>query len=943
MTSSLIPLSSSPTEANDALEAQDADSAQKGSKQVHSLPTVLTPVDIGVFILLTVVFISNTVGVQFGGPSAFVYWLLGMVTFLVPTAYATQWLIRRFPGPNGMYALITQVLGSRWAFMLSFCAWICGTLATVAAIEGCVQFLQVVMPMLRMISLSGVLILVIILAVCTALACLPLRWLKRGLLATTVVYLGSMLLEGGIGLWWLASGHHAAIAFSDTHAWLPSSSNVGIYGIVILALLGVNMPFTMSGEITGGVEAIRRSRHVVWWASIIACVAYVASTFGIMVVVPAGQAGQPIAYLLILQDVFGQQWAMAGMSIPMLGYVSIIILYIIMFSRRMVIVAGHNWLPTRLVQINRAGVPIFSILAQCSILFVVTSITVIAIPNFFANLVSQANLVIEGYNILQAVASMIWTVYSVVLLLLPLLALRLRKAARPGKVGSMLLWTMTLTGCAASLVGLWDTLLASWIPSLIPNSSWAILVAGITFFSLASGWFGSEVPRVYALLNWQRSVNHREVELREQLQEAYAEQEILVLQQRELLNEVDKLYREQSLAAITDAVTGLPNHRAVMSRLDEELARGERLYVAEQETCAILFVDLDHFKQVNDTWGHRAGDAILREVANRLRAVIRQEDFVGRYGGEEFAVILVGTDVHAASQAAERLRQSIVSRACIWQCDDGITNVEIQVTASIGVAIYGLHGVAREVLISHADNAMYQAKRNGRNQVRVADVLDVVDVPSPATIIHSGEVGTVHALTAAASARDESTNEHAHRMVMLADVTAHALSLSEDEVHLVRLGALLHDIGKIGIPDAILHKPGPLTSDEWAVMRRHPEIGREILMQAGGIFSALASIVVAHHERWDGGGYPSGIKGDAIPFAARILTVIDSYDAMISPRVYKQPMSIAAARAELQRCAGSQYDPHVVQAFLAVLDAYEGNEAVGTHNADEQMNLVILM
>ena len=167
-------------------------------------------------------------------------------------------------------------------------------------------------------------------------------------------------------------------------------------------------------------------------------------------------------------------------------------------------------------------------------------------------------------------------------------------------------------------------------------------------------------------------------------------------------------------------------------------------------------------------------------------------------------------------------------------------------------------------------------------------------------------------------------------MVTLADATAHALSLSDDEVHLVRLGALLHDIGKIGIPDAILHKPGPLTSDEWAVMRRHPEIGREILIQAGGIFSALASIVVAHHERWDGGGYPSGIKGDAIPFAARILTVIDSYDAMISPRVYKRPMSITAARAELQRCAGSQYDPHVVQAFLAVLDVYDSSNSVET-------------
>lgn len=928
MASSRVPLSS-PEEANRAIEmrdnqAQNVSSTQEDTKQMPSLPDVLTTLDMGVFILLTVVFILNTIGVQFGGPAAFVYWTLGTVTFLVPTAYATQWLIKRFPGSNGIEGLIARILGSQWAFMVSFCAWLCGTLATVAAIEGCIQFLQVVLPTWTMTPLSSVLLL----GICTTLACLPLRWLKHGLFAVMVVYLGSMLLQGGIGIWWLMSGHHAAITLTDGHAWLPSGNNVGVYGIVVLALLGVNMPFVMSDEIVGGVEGIKRSSRMVWWTTAIIFLVYIASTFGIMVVVPANQQGQPTAYLLILQYVFGQHWAAIGMSIPMLGYLSITVLYIIMFSRRLVIVACNHRLPARLLYVNRFGVPIVSILVQSSIMSFITFITVVAVPNFFAKFISPANLIIENYNIIQAVASMTWTVYSIILLLLPLLAIWQQKAARPGKIGSILLWSITLTGCAASLVGLSDTLLASWIPPLIPNDSWAILIGSITLLSLACGWFGSEVPHVYALLNWQRSVNHREVELRQQLQEAYAEQEILVLQQGELLSEVDKLYREQSQAAVTDAVTGLPNHRAIMSRLNEELARCERLYATEQETCAILFVDLDHFKQINDTWGHRAGDAILCEVARRLRDVIRQEDFVGRYGGEEFAVILVGTDVHAAGQVAERLRQSIAEQACIWQGEDSVTNVEIQVTASIGVAIYGLHCMTREELISHADNAMYQAKRNGRNQVRIADVLDMdtvdsIDAPPTTTIIKPDEVSTVYALTAAASARDESTNAHAHRMVMLADATARALHLPDDEIHLVRLGALLHDIGKIGVPDAILHKPGPLTSDEWEVMRRHPEIGKEILMQAGGIFSALACIVAAHHERWDGGGYPSGTKGDAIPFAARILTVIDSYDAMISRRVYKQPISPEAARAELLRCAGSQYDPQIVRAFLAVLDAYE--------------------
>ena len=160
-------------------------------------------------------------------------------------------------------------------------------------------------------------------------------------------------------------------------------------------------------------------------------------------------------------------------------------------------------------------------------------------------------------------------------------------------------------------------------------------------------------------------------------------------------------------------------------------------------------------------------------------------------------------------------------------------------------------------------------------------------------------------------------------MVALAEATARALHLSEEEIHLVRLGALLHDIGKIGIPDAILHKPGPLSEDEWSVMRLHPEIGQRILTQAGGVFNSLANIVVAHHERWDGRGYPKGLEHDAIPLAARILTVIDSYDAMTSHRVYRNAMSPLVAPEELQRCAGSQYDPSVVAAFLHVLDTYD--------------------
>src|SRR5205085_12028521 len=156
----------------------------------------------------------------------------------------------------------------------------------------------------------------------------------------------------------------------------------------------------------------------------------------------------------------------------------------------------------------------------------------------------------------------------------------------------------------------------------------------------------------------------------------------------------------------------------------------------------------------------------------------------------------------------------------------------------------------------------------------------------------------VQALTAAASAHDRGTSAHAQRLIRLAEATARNLGRSEEELRLIRLGALLHDIGKIGIPEAILHKPGPLTEEEWAVMRRHPDIGRQILEQTGGILQLLSHIIAAHHERWDGQGYPNKLAREAIPVSARILAVVDSYDAMTSDRPYRKAMSVAEARIE---------------------------------------------
>ncbi|HEU0003962.1 MAG TPA: diguanylate cyclase [Ktedonobacteraceae bacterium] len=384
----------------------------------------------------------------------------------------------------------------------------------------------------------------------------------------------------------------------------------------------------------------------------------------------------------------------------------------------------------------------------------------------------------------------------------------------------------------------------------------------------------------------------------------------------EALNEANA--RLASLAT-TDPLTGLPNHRSVMNRLEEEISRCQRT----QESCAVLFIDLDHFKQINDTWGHRAGDAVLCETGQRLSKTLRLEDFVGRYGGEEFAVILTDVALDEASQVAERLQHVLAGESFYWEADDPSQSTSISITGSIGVALLRAHANTCETLIEAADAAMYHAKRTGRNRVCISgeEKSFVRDVLEEDTNEHTPDTYVLQALTAVASAHDGDTSAHSMRMVNMAKETARALGCTEEEVRLVRLAALLHDIGKVGVPHEILRKPGPLTDDEWSVMRRHPKIGRQILAQAGGKFEMLSYIVVAHHERWDGKGYPYGLSGEAIPLGARILAVADSFDAMTSDRPYRKALPIADARKELQRCAGNQYDPRVVAAFLHTLDA----------------------
>ena len=373
--------------------------------------------------------------------------------------------------------------------------------------------------------------------------------------------------------------------------------------------------------------------------------------------------------------------------------------------------------------------------------------------------------------------------------------------------------------------------------------------------------------------------------------------------------------------AVTDGLTGLPNHGAIVEQIEAELLRCQ----GSQRNCAIIFVDIDHFKRINDTWGHAAGDAALHEVGQRLREGIRRDDYAGRYGGEEFAILLSDIELSEAFDLAERLRCSIAGAPCLWQQKETQSVTPIPLTASFGLATYPLDGLTAGELLDVADTAMYTAKHTGRNRVCLPDEVEVAALKEDQDqqLPRYSEQSVLQTMATMATWHDRETQAHANRMIRLAEATMRVLGRSEDEVVLLCLAAQLHDIGKIGIPQAILQKPDSLSEDEWVVMRRHPQIGQQILAQAKGYFGLVSHIIVAHHERWDGQGYPYRLAGQEIPLGARILCVIDAFDAMTSSRPYREALSRAAARAELQRCAGTQFDPQVVDAFLQVLQAHE--------------------
>ena len=371
-------------------------------------------------------------------------------------------------------------------------------------------------------------------------------------------------------------------------------------------------------------------------------------------------------------------------------------------------------------------------------------------------------------------------------------------------------------------------------------------------------------------------------------------------------------FEEISRLATTDELTGVYNHYYFQQRLEEEIARSSRY----GQKCSLIIIDLDHFRVYNDLFGHMAGDKVLKKVGGLLRKCARQIDIVCRYSGSGFTIILPQTDADAAYSIAQRLQQ--VAEAALLE-ESTISDANL--TFSLGIASFPGDGPSPDGLIHRADIALATAKQRGRNQACLAsDVLNVTTSPKRALwevaeYLEAASASNIYAMAAAVDARDHCTYMHSRNVSKYAVTMGKVISLPRKKIERLRIAALLHDIGKIGVSDSIIKKPGPLNEKEWEMMKKHPELGAIIINHIPELADCAAA-VRHHHEHYDGNGYPDGLKEKDIPIEARIIAIAEAYDNMTTPRSYHQAISHEQAVEELKQHANSQFDPSLVLAFI---------------------------
>jgi diguanylate cyclase (GGDEF)-like protein/putative nucleotidyltransferase with HDIG domain len=387
--------------------------------------------------------------------------------------------------------------------------------------------------------------------------------------------------------------------------------------------------------------------------------------------------------------------------------------------------------------------------------------------------------------------------------------------------------------------------------------------------------------------------------------------------------ENSRLYAKAEQRARVDELTGLFNRRHFDERLGEEIDRHSRY----GGMLSLIFLDLDFFKAYNDKHGHIAGDKVLARIGQLIEKSIRNIDIAFRYGGDEFAVLLPQSQADDAFVVAERVRGKIAAE---------MRKRKVRITASLGLASWPSDGVAPDELINAADKALYYTKQTGGNRTCVVSKMlpSLTEMAGMSTATEKEAMSTIYALAATIEARDPFTYGHSRKVSSYAVALAEAIGLPSEKVAVISTAALLHDIGKIGIPDEVLNKVGKLEAETWELIQSHAKLSAAIVGHVVSLVSCLPAIL-HHHERWDGTGYPSRLKGEAIPIEARILAIADAFDAMTSSRPYREPLSYKKVLDELKRCSGTQFDPKLIEAFLPIalstapeeIGAAEGSES----------------
>ena len=358
-----------------------------------------------------------------------------------------------------------------------------------------------------------------------------------------------------------------------------------------------------------------------------------------------------------------------------------------------------------------------------------------------------------------------------------------------------------------------------------------------------------------------------------------------------------------------DGLTELYNHRYFCDSLSEKIKIGEK----ENSPVSMIFIDIDYFKNYNDMYGHQKGDYVLKRIGEIIKSSIGNEHIPARYGGEEFAIILPDTTEDMAVKIAESLRKKIENT--YFEGEENQPNGKL--TVSMGVSVYPDKARSDIELIKSADDALYRAKFFYKNRVEAyISILDEIKSNIDEEDIEL--VTSIKTLISVINAKDRYTYGHVERVVVYGRMLAESLGLNERDKNILIYGAYMHDIGKINISKDVLIKKMKLTDDEWEVLKQHPANGVEIIKSVKSL-NMIIPLIISHHEKYDGTGYPNNLKGDEIPYLARVLTVIDSFDAMTSNRPYNKRKTYKEAIEELQRCSGTHFDPEIVKLFIKAL------------------------